>query len=179
MENLIFEHPLISPFSEFDRLFEVMSDPNFKPTNKQKSCICSTQFPHSDIYEDDDKNLKIEVTLPGWSEDELKADFKNDYFILKGKKEPAKESRKWIQRGIKQTTEFEVQFFVDPRRYDANGDKVKFSLEKGILNITFPRNAAIIENQRYSFGKLVDAKKPLKDALEKATAEKEETKDAE
>lgn len=158
MRDLINE-PFFSPFSEFDRLLNAIAaaEPSTKVvTNKQKNCICNSQFPHSDISEDENKNLVIEAQLPGWKECELKTSFKNDYFILRGEKEPVELKRKYFQRGIKKVNEFEIKFFVDPRRYDAHAKSVSFKFEDGVLVVVFPRSKNIVEDLRYGFGSLSD-----------------------
>lgn len=163
---------MISGFDEFDRLVNAaLFDAGYTPSNKLKDCVCSSQFPHSDIWEDEDKGLNVKVALPGWTEDQLRVDFQEDYVILKGKRDV--ETRKYIQKGIKDVTEFKISFFVDPRRYDARADVAQFTLKDGNLLMRFPKNAQIINDTRYGFGKLIEKKDEPVDEKENKDNSKE------
>lgn len=89
-----------------------------------------------DIYETD-KDLVVEVGLPGFKPDEVKVRVEEDKLMISGEKEEKKEVKEenYYRKEIKKGSFKKV--ITLPYKVDENKGKAKF--EDGILRITFPK----------------------------------------
>jgi len=117
------------PFKEIEKLFSEEFFPALVPTFTVSSVPV-------DIYETD-KELVVEVGLPGLKPEDVKVVVEDDRLIIEGKKEEKKEVkeenyyRKEIRRGA-----FRKVVYLP---YVVNEDKAKAKMENGILKIVFPK----------------------------------------
>lgn len=163
---------IISSFME-DPFFSIgFGDLTEVPT-KVSNVLCSAVYPKADIYTTEDGAYHIECGVGGYSEDEITAEYKDNYITLSLKKAEPKEKRNYLQRGLKYSSreESQISFYIDPTYYDA--DKAEVKLEKGIFSITCPRSERLASN-RMLFGKKKE--EPAKLDLKKAEADDAEAK---
>jgi HSP20 family protein len=123
-------------FSPWDKLLEDF----FEPVSRLPSTLISSSFPPCDVSIDSENNLKFEMSVAGYLEDEVDVKLEDDKLILtleKVEKEEKEEDKKWklIQRGIKQARSQTV-YSVPSSKYDTS--KVSASLKDGILTIEIP-----------------------------------------
>jgi HSP20 family protein len=119
------------PFREFiDRFFEEDFDFSISPRLA------------TDVYETD-KDLVVEMQIPGFKKDDIKVSFQDDYLKVEGKAEEEKEEkdknywRKEIRRGSF------VRVIPLPRKVDPK--KAKASFKDGVLKISLPKIEEIKE----------------------------------
>jgi len=90
----------------------------------------------TDIYETD-KDLIVEMQAPGYSKEDIKVSFQDDYLKVEGKSEEAKEEkeknywRKEIRKGSF------VRVIPLPKKVDSK--KAKANFKDGILKISLPK----------------------------------------
>lgn len=86
---------------------------------------------------DNEKEISVEMVIPGFKKNELEISLDNNLLTVKGKKSSDKEEKKtkYLRR------EFNAQEFVRTFRVDQNVDQESISstLEDGILTILIPR----------------------------------------
>ena len=142
---------LISAFMEDDFFGNSFEDFLGIPT-KVSNSICSAAYPKSDIYTTEDGALHIECAVAGYSEDEINADYKDDYITITLQKKEIDDRRRYLQSGIKYASKSasDIKFYIDPTYY--NADEAEASLENGIFSIVVPRNEKLAKN-RILFGK--------------------------
>jgi HSP20 family protein len=113
------------PFREFiERFFEEDFDFSISPRLA------------TDVYETD-KDLVVEMQVPGFKKEDIKISFQDDYLKVEGKAEEEKEEkeknywRKEIRKGSF------VRVIPLPRKVDPK--KAKASFKDGILKISLPK----------------------------------------
>jgi len=117
------------PFREIEKFFSEEFFPALVPTFKISDIPV-------DIYETD-KELVVEVGLPGFKPEDVKLRVEEDQLILEGKKEEKKEVkeenyyRKEIKKGAFKKI-ITLPYVVDP-------EKAKAKMEEGILKVIFPK----------------------------------------
>lgn len=117
------------PFREIERIFSEDFFPALFPTFKISDLPV-------DIYETD-KELVVEVGIPGFKSEDVKVKVEDNYLTIEGKKEEKKEEkegsyfRKEIRRGSFKK--------VISLPYSVNPDEAKAKIENGILRIVFPK----------------------------------------
>ena len=141
----------IASFMSDDSFFDSLFGDSFTIPTKISNSICSAAYPKSDIYTTEDGALHIECAVAGYSEDEIIAEYRDNYIEVSLMKENPKESRRYLQRGIKYNSKGSstIKFYVDPTYYDAN--KIESSFKNGLLEITVPRNSKLAKD-RILFG---------------------------
>jgi HSP20 family protein len=119
------------PFREFiERFFEEDFDFSISPRLA------------TDVYETD-KDLVVEMQVPGFKKEDIKVSFQDDYLKVEGKAEEEKEEkdknywRKEIRRGSF------VRVIPLPKKVDPK--KAKASFKDGILKISLPKIEEIKE----------------------------------
>jgi len=117
------------PFREIEKFFSEEFFPALVPTFKLSDLPV-------DIYETD-KELVVEVGLPGFKPEDIKVKVEEDYLVVEGKKEEKKETKEenYYRREIRKGS-FKK---VIPLPYTIDADKAKAKLEEGILKIVFPK----------------------------------------
>ncbi|MGC8981348.1 MAG: Hsp20/alpha crystallin family protein [Minisyncoccia bacterium] len=117
------------PFKDLERFFSEEFFPALVPT-------FSLQHLPVDIYETD-KELIVEVGVPGMKKDDIKIRIEEDRLIVEGKKSEEKEVkeknyyRKEIRKG-----EFRRVIALP---YEVDPEKGKAKLEDGVLKVVFPK----------------------------------------
>ncbi len=117
------------PFREIEKFFSEEFFPALVPTFKFSDIPV-------DMYETD-KELVVEVGVPGFKSEDIKIRVDEDQLIIEAKKEERKEEkegnyyRKEIRRGSFKK--------IISLPYVVNPDKAKAKLEEGILKVTFPK----------------------------------------
>ena len=119
------------PFKEFiEKFFEEDLDFSISPRLA------------TDVYETD-KDLVVEMQVPGFKKEDIKVSFQDDYLKVEGKAEEEKEEkeknywRKEIRRGSF------VRVIPLPKKVDPK--KAKASFKDGILKISLPKIEEIKE----------------------------------
>jgi HSP20 family protein len=119
------------PFREFiERFFEEDFDFSISPRLA------------TDVYETD-KDLVVEMQVPGFKKEDIKVSFQDDYLKVEGKAEEEKEEkeknywRKEIRRGSF------VRVIPLPKKVDPR--KAKASFKDGVLKISLPKIEEIKE----------------------------------
>lgn len=120
--------------------------------------LVTSSFPPSDIYIDEDKAMKIEMAVAGYTKDLISIEQSpddSDYIRVtlnsKAKaedtgsdadeKETEKPKRVYLQQGIKKPDTSSVEFYVDPSKFDITTTKAAF--DNGILTITIDKSATL------------------------------------
>lgn len=142
---------IISAFMD-DPFFSVGFSDFASVPSKVSNSICSNVYPKSDIYTTEDGSMHIECAVAGYSEDEISAEYKDNYITISLQKTAPTEKRNYLQGGIKYSTKDKstCSFYIDPTYYDADQAKVK--LENGIFSIVCPRSERLAKNRKL-FGK--------------------------
>ena len=105
------------------------------PVSHNKA-VCSEHFPVSSYQVDKEtKVLNIDIAACGVKNDEVTIDIDNDTILVKfNKSEAAKDSRLYVQKGLRLITNETLKFHFDPMFHDAS--TIEASLEDGILSIS-------------------------------------------
>jgi len=94
-------------------------------------------LPSMDVYNEDDKNLVVEVQAPGYNKDDVSVDVQNGVLEIRGEKHE-KEEDKGKQRNY-MVRESHGNFYrrlALPETVDA--DNVSASFDNGVLSVTLP-----------------------------------------
>ncbi len=120
--------------------------------------IVTSSFPPSDVYIDENKAMKIEMAVAGYTKDLISIEQSpddSDYIRVtlnsKAKaedtgsdaeeKEEKKPERVYLQQGIKKPETSSIEFYVDPSKFDITTTKAAF--DNGILTITIDKSATL------------------------------------
>ncbi|HET7630427.1 MAG TPA: Hsp20/alpha crystallin family protein [Candidatus Saccharimonadales bacterium] len=120
----------LSTFEEFDRLLD-----NFWKTSN----LPTTGFglPSVDIYSEDDKHMVVEMQAPGFSEDDIQINVRNDVLEIRGEttntSEQKDKKRNYLMRESRASFARRV---VLPEGADT--DNISAELDKGVLKVTVP-----------------------------------------
>ena len=136
-------------FDDFMKDFPFYNDKDMKKMEKKLYGRRGRNLMKTDIREKDD-SYELEMDLPGFTKDEVKASLENGYLTISAAKgldkdEKEKETCKYIRReryaGACQRT-----FYVgeDVTQADINGE-----FKHGILKLTIPKKAAQVPEKKY------------------------------
>lgn len=120
----------------FDLLDDFINDSFFTiPFNKQDTSMMKTDV------KDDGANYLLEVDLPGFEKDDIKAELKDGYLTIAATREDNKEEKDENGRFIRQE-----RYIGSCRRSFYVGDNVqqediKASFENGVLKLQVPKEA--------------------------------------
>jgi HSP20 family protein len=94
-------------------------------------------FPSLDVYNEDDKNMVVELQAPGYEEKDIDLSLQNGILEIKAQRQ-AKEESDGKKRGymIRESSSNFYRRIVLPEYIDEG--KVNAELDKGILRITIP-----------------------------------------
>ncbi len=117
------------PFKEIEKFFSEEFFPALVPTFTVSSIPV-------DIYETD-KELVVEVGLPGFKPEDVKLKVEEDKLIVEGGKEEKKEVKEenYYRKEIKRGSFRRVIYLP----YVVDSEKAKAKLENGILKVVFPK----------------------------------------
>ena len=136
-------------FDDFMRDFPFYNDKDMKKMEKKLYGRRGRNLMKTDIREKDD-SYELEMDLPGFTKDEVKASLENGYLTISAAKgldkdEKEKETGKYIRReryaGACQRT-----FYVGE---DVTQEDIKGEFKHGILKLTIPKKAAQVPEKKY------------------------------
>ena len=136
-------------FDDFMRDFPLYNDKDMKKMEKKLYGRRGRNLMKTDIREKDD-SYELEMDLPGFTKDEVKASLENGYLTISAAKgldkdEKEKETGKYIRReryaGACQRT-----FYVGE---DVTQEDIKGEFKHGILKLTIPKKAAQVPEKKY------------------------------
>ena len=136
-------------FDDFMRDFPFYNDKDMKKMEKKLYGRRGRNMMKTDIREKDD-SYELEMDLPGFAKDEVKASLENGYLTISAAKgldkdEKEKETGKYIRReryaGACQRT-----FYVGE---DVTQEDIKGEFKHGILKLTIPKKAAQVPEKKY------------------------------
>jgi HSP20 family protein len=129
------------PFSllrrEVDRLFEHFTHGfTLEPFRTMEERF--RQFTPTVDLSETDKNITVNVELPGMDEKDIKLSVTNDHLMIRGEKKEEKEEKK---KGYYRTERTFGEFSrVIPLPTGVDTDKVSTVFKKGLLKITIPKS---------------------------------------
>lgn len=136
-------------FDDFMRDFPFYNDKDMKKMEKKLYGRRGRNLMKTDIREKDD-SYELEMDLPGFAKDEVKASLENGYLTISAAKgldkdEKEKETGKYIRReryaGACQRT-----FYVGE---DVTQEDIKGEFKHGILKLTIPKKVAQVPEKKY------------------------------
>ena len=136
-------------FDDFMRDFPFYNDKDMKKMEKKLYGRRGRNLMKTDIREKDD-SYELEMDLPGFTKDEVKASLENGYLTISAAKgldkdEKEKETGKYIRReryaGACQRT-----FYVGE---DVTQEDIKGEFKHGILKLTIPKKVAQVPEKKY------------------------------
>ena len=136
-------------FDDFMKDFPFYNDKDMKKMEKKPYGRRGRNLMKTDIREKDD-SYELEMDLPGFTKDEVKASLENGYLTISAAKgldkdEKEKETGKYIRReryaGACQRT-----FYVGE---DVTQEDIKGEFKHGILKLTIPKKAAQVPEKKY------------------------------
>ena len=136
-------------FDDFMRDFPFYNDKDMKKMEKKLYGRRGRNLMKTDIREKDD-SYELEMDLPGFTKDEVKASLENGYLTISAAKgldkdEKEKETGKYIRReryaGACQRT-----FYVGE---DVTQEDIKGEFKHGILKLSIPKKAAQVPEKKY------------------------------
>ena len=136
-------------FDDFMKDFPFYNDKDMKKMEKKLYGRRGRNLMKTDIREKDD-SYELEMDLPGFAKDEVKASLENGYLTISAAKgldkdEKEKETGKYIRReryaGACQRT-----FYVGE---DVTQEDIKGEFKHGILKLTIPKKAAQVPEKKY------------------------------
>ena len=119
----------LSTFEEFDRLFDNLWRSSGLPTN-------SFRLPSVDIYSEDDKHMVVEMQAPGFTEDDLSIDVRDDVLEIRGERKQREENDKKRNYFMRESHESFARRIVLPE--GAHADDISAELENGVLKVVVP-----------------------------------------
>jgi HSP20 family molecular chaperone IbpA len=144
-----------SPSVLWDSIFKQIEDIDrqFEIPNKVNQVLCSADFPCSDMYEDENNALHIDLAVAGMDIDRMSIYFDEKYLYWELKKKEVEkdadgneivkeDKRKWVKRGIKSPDTAKVRFFIDQSRYNVEG--ISITKNDGILSIVVPKKDSYV-----------------------------------
>lgn len=124
---------------EIDRLFDAF----FNPAYEEETALTAFS-PAVDIIEHD-KELQLQVELPGMTKDEVKVSVKDNLLTISGeKKRETKVEQKNYQRTERIYGTFQRSFRLPEY---AELDKIEAEFKDGVLNITIPKKKESLAKQ--------------------------------
>jgi HSP20 family protein len=117
------------PFRELDALQrQLLGDDWFTP-------IKGVNFPTTDVYTNDDKEIVVEAHLPNFNNDDINVHVDEGALIIQAEKHEKEEDkkRKYVVRESSSSFYRRIQLPVR-----ADSDKIKAHLDDGILKVSVP-----------------------------------------
>ena len=126
-----------------DLFDDVFKDPFFTDVDRNLSML-------TDIKEEND-NYIIDINLPGYAKEDIKAELRNGYLNVSATKDEKKDEKDEKGNYIRRerfTGSCRRSYYVGP---DVKEEDIKASYKDGILNLTIPKKetAAIAEEKKY------------------------------
>lgn len=141
MSSLVPRFPasLIGDFAtRWDSFFDNMMDDFL---NGDSLISSKNGYPKVDVYEDD-KNLRIEASVPGLSKDDVKVEWANDTLTISAQKQTSSENRsKDYHLKELHKSSFSRSFLVKDDLYKV--DETAAEVKDGLLLINIPLKVAI------------------------------------
>ncbi len=128
-------------YNLFDEMFK---DPFF--TRSYDSASTSTQIMRTDVH-DKDGNYVIEMELPGYAKEDIKADLKDGYLTISATKNETKEEKDAKGNCIRKeryTGSCNRSFYVGDQ---VTQEDIKASFKDGVLALQVPKEIQKIEEQ--------------------------------
>lgn len=128
-------------YNLFDEMFK---DPFF--THPFESSSTSTQIMKTDVH-DKDGNYSIEMELPGYAKEDIKADLKDGYLTISATKNETKEEKDAKGHCIRKeryTGSCNRSFYVGDQ---VTQDDIKAVFKDGVLVLQVPKEVQKIEEQ--------------------------------
>ena len=123
-------------FSLFDNMFDDMFDDMFRDSFFTNSS--TTKVMRTDIQEKDN-NYVIEMDLPGYDKEDVKAQLKDGYLTISAEKNTSKDEKdekgNYIRRE-RYSGKCSRSFYVGE---NVKEEDIKASFKNGILELTFPK----------------------------------------
>ena len=132
----------------------VKNIPSLQPVRLAKE-FCSSMFPPSNVgFNKATKEMIIQVSLVGLTEDDFLLDLDNDDLVLNIKSNPeANKDIVFPQRGLKLATNEKISWRIDPLYYDR--DAIKTDFKNGLLTIVIeplekrkPKKISLMGNRK-------------------------------
>lgn len=121
------------PFAEIDALHGQLND-LFNDTIHNRHLA-----PVTDIYTEDDKQIKVEVHLPNFEEDEIDVATHDNALEIKAQHQEKVEDKTKRQYLVKESSSSFYRHIALPKQADEDALKAKF--DKGVLTVTVPLKA--------------------------------------
>ena len=136
-------------FDDFMRDFPLYNDKDRKKLEKKLYGRRGSNLMKTDIKETDGA-YELEMDLPGFSKDEVKASLENGYLTISAAKgldqdEQEKKTGKYIRRE-RYAGACERTFYVGE---DVTQEDIKGEFKHGILKLTIPKKAAQVPEKKY------------------------------
>lgn len=162
--------------SVFDSIFNDDFDDIFGSSFKAPKVIksmCESTYPQSNVFVNNDtKEIKITVCLPGISEKDCRLDRDDNLIVLSVEKKHSNTDN-WveIQNGFKSPEKCRLSWKIDPAKYDL--DNISVSLSDGMMEIVIqPTDVAKPKKVSGLFGSLPNPKKVVLENKAKKSSEK-------
>jgi HSP20 family protein len=127
MDNLV----SYDPFSEFKELQRQLFNDNF--LGHQKTFVA----PITDIWNDDDKKLVVEVHLPNFDQKDIDINIEDNMLVIRAEKhEQEKSDNKNKQYVVRESSSSFYRRFSLPKI--ANIDAIKADMKDGVLTVDIP-----------------------------------------
>lgn len=100
--------------------------------------FASANFPPCNIYQDETDSLVYELAIAGYTKDEVKVSYKDDYITVKlevSENKEGEEKKVFAQKGIKHKN-VETSYYVPIARYDVS--HLTITMKDGLLRISIP-----------------------------------------
>lgn len=142
-----------SIINDFDKLFENL----LEPLSVTRSRL---NLPSVDIYSDDDRNMVVEMQAPGYDRKDIDISVNNGVLEIRGAR-TEKEEQKDKKRSymVRESSESFARRVVLPD--GADNENITAELDKGVLRITVPVEAAQAKRIEIATPKAKDKAKKL------------------
>jgi HSP20 family molecular chaperone IbpA len=141
-----------NPFQLMDEIMDRIAKDEFTPSNNVPKCIVEGDYPKCDRWNDrKDGSWHADVTVTGYTEDEVTVDYADNYFTVSVKAEDDRlkkldEDREYIKVGISRKSGA-VKLFIDSTKYDVSKTSVEF--EGGLLSISVPMDKRYVTPRKF------------------------------
>lgn len=137
---------MLTRLSDINRLFNAMdffrnrldslySDADWAPGLRWS---VEDRFPKTNLYEDGDL-FELRAEVPGIAKEDLNVKIQGNYLEISGAKKSTSPEKYSIHRTERDITSFTRSFTLPA---DVDSEKVKATLENGILSLTLPKSEA-------------------------------------
>ena len=120
----------LSPFSEVDRFFDDLFSSFTTP-------MSTLNIPSVDIYREDDRNMVVELHVPGFDREDMQISVNNGVLEIRGER-TEKEEHKGKKRSymVRENSLSFARRIVLPE--GADSEHINAALDKGVLTVTVP-----------------------------------------